>query len=499
MHSRLGFRLETAGDRNGDGVVDWVDAGIAYRDRYVKEYAGPVARGRLRDGFRMYYAVHGSPSYRQAFEKLGSLEFADGIWWMKGMMEPASWDDWEAHKFAVFPMPGSASWADKAAMAPGPDARPVLRSHYIVLDRGFVDEFGKRIPDGRPYRYSTGRGRTRYYKDNVRSLASGALFDALRVVSACLLGPGDSVMLDAFSAFARSGYDPAGTAGRVERRRASDCRLPGAPRDAVAGEAWWRAQDTVAYGAYAMLPTDAVTSAGGSNVTAFAACRCWRGLSRCRLLRRRLVRVPASRSELGDRLVYGSALGLAPAGEHAWRKIALLLQPSLVWSEMADLKVGTCARTVTSSRSTTTVGLGCGPMWVAIAGRGPGAVSPTTASHPSTPAATWPCCARASSRCGSPAGIAWRSRPASPIVRRSPLRGGTRRTRSSRGGSIPTRGRCLPPVRPGRSGRLRPVRAGTGPEAPMSERIRVLRIITLIVGGLTHQVVALTEQLIRRA
>jgi hypothetical protein len=33
----------------------------------------------------------------------------------------------------------------------------------------------------------------------------------------------------------------------------------------------------------------------------------------------------------------------------------------------------------------------------------------------------------------------------------------------------------------------------------MSERIRVLRIITLIVGGLTHQVVALTEQLIRRA
>ena len=353
VHSRLGFRLETAGDRNGDRIVDWVDAGIAYRERYVKDYAGPVARSRLRDGFRVYYAVHGSPSYRQAFEKLGGLEFAGGIWWMKGMMEPASWDDWEAHKFAVRPNARLGELGPiKAAMARQGQTLGLYYGHdYIALDGGdWPDEFVKKDPDGRPYRYSTGRGPylTKYYKDNVRSVASGALFrhyDA--IAAACLLGPGDSVMLDTFSAFARPGYDPAGTAtAEVEtqaKRKIADYLARGKGL-IVAGEGMVEGlQDTVAYGAYAMLPADAVRE------------RWWIERDGVRRLPMLAVvfqgagyygagwyelRRPDPNWAIG--LVYGVGYWdwLPQGPEHAWRKIArFYFNQNLVWSEMADLKV----------------------------------------------------------------------------------------------------------------------------------------------------------------
>jgi hypothetical protein len=352
-HSRLGFRLETAGDRNGDGLVDWVDAGIAYRERYVKEYAGPVARSRLRDGFRVYYEVYTFPSYRQAFEKLGALEFAEGIWWMKGMMEPASWDDWESHKFQVRPNGRLGELGPtKVTMARRGQTLGLYYGHdYIVLDGGsWPDEFVKKDPDGRPYRYTPGRGPylTKYYKDNVRSLASGALFrhyDA--IVATCHLEPGDSIMLDTFSAFARPGYDPAGTAtAEVEtqaKRRIAEYLARGKGL-IVAGEGLVEGlQDTVVYGANAVVPTDVVRE------------RWWierDGVRRLPMLPVVFqgagyygagwyeLRHPDPNWAIG--LVYGVGYWdwLSQGPEHAWRKIArYYFNQNLVWSEIADLKV----------------------------------------------------------------------------------------------------------------------------------------------------------------
>jgi hypothetical protein len=60
-HEALALKIETAGDVNRDGKVDWVDAGIAYRERYVKAHKSDNLHHRIRDAFRVYYAVHDYP------------------------------------------------------------------------------------------------------------------------------------------------------------------------------------------------------------------------------------------------------------------------------------------------------------------------------------------------------------------------------------------------------------------------------------------------------
>jgi hypothetical protein len=79
-HEALALRIETVGDINGDGEVDWVDVGIAYRERYIKSHKRDCLRHRLRDAFRVYHSVHAYPSYETAFAGLTDIDFADGIW-----------------------------------------------------------------------------------------------------------------------------------------------------------------------------------------------------------------------------------------------------------------------------------------------------------------------------------------------------------------------------------------------------------------------------------
>jgi hypothetical protein len=102
-HDTLAIRLETAEDMNRDGAIDWVDAGIAYRERYIRPHRLGDPRHRLREAFRVYYSVHAYPSYEVAFHGLPDIDFADGIWWAKGMMEPAFSEDWESQKFDIRP------------------------------------------------------------------------------------------------------------------------------------------------------------------------------------------------------------------------------------------------------------------------------------------------------------------------------------------------------------------------------------------------------------
>ncbi|MBM4082477.1 MAG: hypothetical protein FJ278_22420, partial [Planctomycetes bacterium] len=104
-HEALALRIETAGDMNGDGDVDWVDAGIAYRERYIKPHKGECFRQRLRGAFRVYHQVFAFPNYDAAFAGLPQIDFADGIWWCKGVMAFLDDRDSEAHPFTVKPHP----------------------------------------------------------------------------------------------------------------------------------------------------------------------------------------------------------------------------------------------------------------------------------------------------------------------------------------------------------------------------------------------------------
>ena len=53
VHDKLAWQIETAGDVNKDGTVDWVDCGLAYRDRYIKPNRN--LNQLLRDNFIYYH------------------------------------------------------------------------------------------------------------------------------------------------------------------------------------------------------------------------------------------------------------------------------------------------------------------------------------------------------------------------------------------------------------------------------------------------------------
>jgi hypothetical protein len=267
-HEALALKIETACDVNRDGKVDWVDAGIAYRERYVKVHKSDNLHRRIRDAFRVYYAVHDYPSYEAAFAGLSEIDFADGIWWLKGMMEPVSREDWESHKFLVEPnlrLGTLEPWKHKMTEAKQ-WVGPYYGNDYIVLKlKDWPDEFIKRNPNYQPYLYSPASGHSlaKFYKDNVRSVAMGSVFKHYHeILKVCLLQRGDPIMLDTFSAFARSGYNPELPA-TPELETEAKYRIAEFLRNekglVVAGEGLVEGlQDIVDYGAIALRSVEAV-------------------------------------------------------------------------------------------------------------------------------------------------------------------------------------------------------------------------------------------------
>jgi len=209
-HKSLAWRAETAGDVNRDGEVDWVDCGIAYRERYIKPNRNKSKM--LRDSFRYYHPLYIKPSYEHLLETVKKIDFATGVWWMKGMMvtnmSPAS----EAHPGTVerYAPTGDLAKVKKEILSHGALIGPYYGHDYIDIANGdWPEELIKRDKEGRPHRYYTFHDRQLYYKDNVRGIATEALKKHYeRILDACWLEPGDTIMLDTFTAYARPGYHP---------------------------------------------------------------------------------------------------------------------------------------------------------------------------------------------------------------------------------------------------------------------------------------------------
>jgi hypothetical protein len=346
-HQALAIRMETAGDINGDRQVDWVDAGIAYRERYPKPIRTSEVRQRLRDAFRVYYAVHTFRSYEAAFAGLSEIDFADGIWWLKGMMEPASWQDFESHKFTVQPnakLSRLEPWKQRMTAA-HQWIGPYYGHDYISLDAGdWPDSFIKRNPRNQPFAY----GKQKYYKDNVRLVATGEVFRHYeQILKACLLQRGDPIMLDTFTAYARPGYHPdypttAEVESQAKHRIASFLRdekgLILAAEGAIEG-----VQDVVDYSAVTFQATGAVEK------------RIWEkrtGILRVPMLPAVFqgatyngagwyeLRNPDPNWAIG--LVYGVGYWdwLPQGPQYAWMRFArYYFNQNLIWAQVADAKV----------------------------------------------------------------------------------------------------------------------------------------------------------------
>jgi len=208
-HQSLSWQIETAGDANRDGEVDWVDCAIAFRDRYMKPNKDKDPA--LRDSYLYYHGIPGD-TYEQLLGVIERIDFATGIWWVKGAMKTNIAPCSEAHPYIVEPDPTRGSKAPLAARIAATGSRVgIYYGHdYIDIANGdWPPELIKLDPDGKPHRYYAFHGRQLYYKDNVRGLASGLLKSHYeRILAVCGMAPADPIMLDTFTAFARPGYHP---------------------------------------------------------------------------------------------------------------------------------------------------------------------------------------------------------------------------------------------------------------------------------------------------
>lgn len=211
VHDKLAWQLETAGDVNHDGVVDWVDCGLAYRDRYIKpnRNLNPL----LRDNF-IYY--HQGFNYERVAEVCEKLDFASGIWWVKRMLNDAGAAD--AFIYDLQPVSALGELADVKARIRKTGSR--VGPHYsmdaIGLDGGgWPEEFIKQGPDGKPqrycmmYRYADRKPYQIYYLDYLRAVKTGKFYPWLdNLMQACRQSDGDIIMLDTFICYGRPGYNP---------------------------------------------------------------------------------------------------------------------------------------------------------------------------------------------------------------------------------------------------------------------------------------------------
>jgi hypothetical protein len=262
-HNKLAMRLETIGDINKDNEVDWVDAGIGYRERYIK--TNPDKNPIIKNSFRVYFQVKEMKNYKEIFDGLKDIDYASGIWWLKGIMKSAVEIDSESHPYKVqidekFGTRDELLWFKNFMKKAGHYTGIYYGHDYITFteEDNWPDEFIKKDPNNYPYKYYKTYNVQKYYKDNVRAVATGKIFEHYkRIIDVCLLKPQDVVMLDTFSAFAREGYNPDFPATpeletEAKRKVALFFHKNGI---LIAGEGIVEGlQDVVDYGAYAIEP-----------------------------------------------------------------------------------------------------------------------------------------------------------------------------------------------------------------------------------------------------
>jgi hypothetical protein len=208
-HAALGWRIETAGDENRDGEVDWVDCGIAYRNRYIRK--NQALDPSVRDSQKFYHGMPGD-TYEQLARVIEKMDYCPTLWWVKGAMTTLVSPGSECHPYTIEPDPKRGDRAAFQERYAASGARVGIYYGHDYLDnfnKDWPDELIKRDENGGPSQYYLHQGHRLTYKDNVRGLATGLLkkhYD--EILRVCGFARGSPVMLDTFTAYGREGYHP---------------------------------------------------------------------------------------------------------------------------------------------------------------------------------------------------------------------------------------------------------------------------------------------------
>jgi hypothetical protein len=99
VEPKLEIQLVPVGDVNGDGVFNWVDIGVAYRDRFIRRdpHLDPAELHSVSGKIDVALPYEGCLNYGQLIEQIRTIDFAPQRWWLVGAHTPPG------HEFACPP------------------------------------------------------------------------------------------------------------------------------------------------------------------------------------------------------------------------------------------------------------------------------------------------------------------------------------------------------------------------------------------------------------
>lgn len=214
VHDELGWRLEMVRDTNGDGEVDWVDAGIAYRDRWVT--TNPKKDSTLRESYRLFHQTPSEDTWQKLIAASSRLDFASGMYYVKGAIKTILTDQRgqkfshpsELHPYRVerSSMGDKNSYLDQIK-ASGNRFGIYYGGEYFHLASGdWPQEFIKRDREGKPMvahrYYAQLLNFDRAHRADLLIPYWASVMDTARVAA------GDPVYLDGYNSRCDFSYDP---------------------------------------------------------------------------------------------------------------------------------------------------------------------------------------------------------------------------------------------------------------------------------------------------
>ncbi|MBN2294408.1 MAG: hypothetical protein JXM70_18410 [Pirellulales bacterium] len=107
VEKRIDIQLVPVGDTNGDGNFNWVDIGVAYRQRFIKRNRHLDKSDLISVGGKVNVAAPQAKNplnYRQLIEQIRAIDFAPQRWWLVGAHVPKG-NDFTAPPYSDYPPP----------------------------------------------------------------------------------------------------------------------------------------------------------------------------------------------------------------------------------------------------------------------------------------------------------------------------------------------------------------------------------------------------------
>ncbi len=205
VHKTLDVELTFSRDENGDGLVNWVDVGIAYRNRNIKpcKNVDPFMKEAVVG------KLHAGTGYVKLLEGIKEITYAPQIWWLTGAHTEGN-EVYDQNYWAFHPNDSHGDFYMFKAEAEKHNARIGIHQNLddVYQDAGWDPGQVRLNASGNLWAGGVWGGRQSYLRDLPRVEADGRMYQWINDwFSVWLVKKGETWHYDVFAALLNDNYD----------------------------------------------------------------------------------------------------------------------------------------------------------------------------------------------------------------------------------------------------------------------------------------------------